>query len=236
MTSLAYYDYIPRMSAAAATAEPTNPADAQAAPASRLLAALRKVIDYGKDVLARFQAADADNIDPFARFRHFGVLSIRLILARIGRALLLAEALEARLASDPGLLEPLRCFRTPPLPPLPPLGGPALHPRPTLEERERALLARLPTTEEIAAQIRRKPVGAVITDICRDLGIVPGHPLWPDMSAAMIQYGGNSYALVREFTDRVRRIASLPTPAPDADPAPPEHPSLTPTAAATGPP
>jgi hypothetical protein len=35
-------------------------------------------------------------------------------------------------------------------------------------------LARLPTEEEIAEEMRRRPIGAVIVDICCDLGIAPG--------------------------------------------------------------
>src|SRR4029077_20405902 len=47
-------------------------------------------------------------------------------------------------------------------------GTPA--PDPTEDPR----LARLPTEEEIAEAVRRRPIGAVIVDICCDLGIAPG--------------------------------------------------------------
>jgi hypothetical protein len=61
-------------------------------------------------------------------------------------------------------------------------------------------LARLPTEEEIAEEVRRRPIGAVIADICRDLGIAPGHldrAFWDEISLAIILYDGS---LVR-FTD-----------------------------------
>ena len=45
--------------------------------------------------------------------------------------------------------------------------------RPT-DPTEDPRLARLPTEEEIAEEVRRRPIGAVIVDICCDLGIAPG--------------------------------------------------------------
>jgi hypothetical protein len=39
----------------------------------------------------------------------------------------------------------------------------------------------MPTAEQIAAEVRRRPIGAVIADICRDLRILPSHPLWRDI-------------------------------------------------------
>ena len=72
--------------------------------------------------------------------------------------------------------------------------------------REDPRLARLPTEEEIAAQMRRRPIGAVIVDICCDLGIAPGHldrPFWDEISHAVIMYGGN---LVRLFNDLSERL------------------------------
>ncbi len=54
-------------------------------------------------------------------------------------------------------------------------------------------LARLPTEAEIAAEIRRRPIGAVIADICQDLGIMPGHldrEFWDELRHAIIMYGG----------------------------------------------
>jgi hypothetical protein len=55
-------------------------------------------------------------------------------------------------------------------------------------------LARLPTEEEIAASVRRRPVGAVIVDICCDLGIAPGHldrAFWDEINHAIMMYGGS---------------------------------------------
>ena len=60
-------------------------------------------------------------------------------------------------------------------------------------------LDRLPTEEEIAAEVRRRPIGAVIVDICRDLGIrpadLPGQQ-WRELFDAVVQYGGNLITLI----------------------------------------
>ena len=63
-------------------------------------------------------------------------------------------------------------------------------------------IARLPTPGDIAAEIRCRPIGAVLADICRDLGIVPSNPLWRELSAAIISYGGNLTTLVEDIADR----------------------------------
>ena len=63
-------------------------------------------------------------------------------------------------------------------------------------------IARLPTPGDIAAEIRRRPAGAVLADICRDLGIVPSNPLWRELSAAIISYGGNLATLLGDIFDR----------------------------------
>jgi hypothetical protein len=79
-------------------------------------------------------------------------------------------------------------------------------------------LARLPTEEEIAEEVRRRPVGAVIVDICCDLGIAPGRldrAFWDEINHALMVYGGSS---VRFFNDLEKRLwASLDA----ADPSDP---------------
>jgi hypothetical protein len=106
-------------------------------------------------------------------------------------------------------------------------------------------LARLPTEEEIAARlatgldpaVRRRPVGAVIADICRDLGIMPGHldrAFWDELSHAIIVYGGNLAC----FFPKLNRRLFAPGSGEHADPADPGWPEAPPRfpAPATGPP
>ena len=48
----------------------------------------------------------------------------------------------------------------------------------------------------------RRPIGAVIADIHRDLGILPSHPLWRDVQQAMCQFGGSLARLLCDILDR----------------------------------
>jgi hypothetical protein len=61
-------------------------------------------------------------------------------------------------------------------------------------------------SEQIAAKVRCQSVGAVIADICRDLGIMPDHPLWPEFQALIQEYRGNYGRLVIEILRRPRRF------------------------------
>jgi hypothetical protein len=63
----------------------------------------------------------------------------------------------------------------------------------------------IPTAEEIAEAARHRPVGAVIADICRDLGIVQSHPLWGDILMAVNEFGGN---FVQLFKDTLKRVST----------------------------
>jgi hypothetical protein len=56
-------------------------------------------------------------------------------------------------------------------------------------------IARLPTPEQIATEVRRRPVAAVIADICREIRIRPNHPLWRELSLAIVMNGGDPPSL-----------------------------------------
>ena len=71
-----------------------------------------------------------------------------------------------------------------------------------------ARLALLPTPEQIAAKIRRQPIGAVIADICRDLGILPSHPLWRELQIVIIREGGNLAGLLTHILDQAFPISA----------------------------
>ncbi len=97
-------------------------------------------------------------------------------------------------------------------------------------------LARLPTEQEIAAEVRRRPVGAVIVNICRDLGIAPGHldrAFWDELSHAIIMYGGSLAGFLGNLHKRLFAFAPAPSDRPESGwpAAPPRLPAL-----ATGPP
>jgi hypothetical protein len=166
------------MSAAAQTPAPTTEPDTVRASApmpaalGRVLSVVRKLIDYGRQLARTVQSRAAT--PGFALFAiPFGTADLAVILARITNGLRRATALEAALCRRAERGRDLKPspFRlpaahgsdaaSPSAEPLP--ADPAQDPR----------LALLPTEAEIAAEVRHRPVGAVIVDICRDLGITP---------------------------------------------------------------
>ncbi len=193
---------------------------------SRLLDLVRKLIEYGKE-LATTLRQHTTPTDLAAATRPFGTGDIALILACITRGLHRANALEARLIHNAASLDAQ---------PTPPRthavaqrtsASPA-QATPPIDTR----LADLPTPEQIAAAVRRQPIGAVIADICRDLGITPSHHLWRELQRAIIREGGSLARLVSDLIDRSFQLlapAAAPLTPPAICPPPPPH-------ASTGPP
>ena len=200
----------------------------------RLVDLVRKLIDYGKELATTLQQRTTNDLAPVTL--PFGTGDIGLILARITRGLLRASALEARVVELAAAAHP----DAPPKPPRAPAQRAPRAPQPAAAKpagEANPRLARLPTPEQIAAEVRRRPVGAVIVDICRDLGITPSHPLWRELCRAVMLHGGslvynernypNLVALFKDICERVPLPGrSAATPA--ALPAP--------AAAGTGPP
>ena len=63
----------------------------------------------------------------------------------------------------------------------------------------------MPTLEELERQVRRRAVGRTITDICRDLAVVPGlctPAFWNALFEFMHCFGGDVVKLMREKTSR----------------------------------
>jgi hypothetical protein len=167
-------------------AEPNRPVPPKIA---RVLSVLHPLIAYGKnltDILQRHAAAPY--LLPFLEFLgiSFGTRNLALILARIARGLLRAAALEARLrrraARGPDLQSAPRRRRSKRKP------RPA---KPAIQPNQPALDPyRLPTPEEIEAEVRRRPIGAVLTDICLDLGIAPAQ-MDNELHLVIIGHGGS---------------------------------------------
>jgi hypothetical protein len=179
---------------------------------ANLLGLVRKLIDYGRELAATLHQRAATDLRSITR--SFGASDLALILVRIQRGLLRASALEARLEQSAVRLDAERKPRSAPAlrtprPALVPGLDPGICPAAPRAEAPDAALA-LPTEAEIAAWVRRRPIGAVIADICRDLGILPSHPLWRELQHAIIQHGGSHAAL---YMDIIRR--SFRTLAPD---------------------
>jgi len=198
------------------------PADPQPSRAGRLLGLVRRLIDYGR------QLATTLRINP----PPFSAGDIALLLARITRGLLRAEALEARVIRDTARLD---AEPAPPRAPSHRRSPPA--PATDASASREAVVPGLdpgiclPTSEQIAAEVRRRPIGAVIADICRDLGITPSHPLWPELRDLMIRYRGNLANLVMDLVDR-----AFEPPASSWPPAWPAGSLQSPRPSSTGPP
>lgn len=191
-----------------------------------LISLLRRLIEYGKELAAALR-----NPTPKTDFdrlvRPFGTRDVALILARITRGLQLAGALETRIVAIAARLDvpPAAAARTTgspaqrePAEPRPPRSPP----RPT-DPR----LVQMPTPDAIAAQVRRRPIGAVIVDICLALGIMPRDPLWNEIRKVVDEFRGNYAALVIGMLDQSFSI-------PIEERSPPA--SALPAAASTGPP
>jgi hypothetical protein len=164
----------------------------------RLLGLVRALIDYGRQLAATLQQrTSATNIADVTR--NFGTIDIGEILARITRGLLRAAALETRLSSRLARQQAASAAPPAPSPRQPRAARPADRSASAADTRP----TRLPTPGDIAAAVRRRPIGAVIADICRDLGIVPSNPLWRELPLAIIANGGNLATLVRDILKRL---------------------------------
>jgi hypothetical protein len=176
-----------------------------------LLDLVRSLIDYGRELAATLHQRVAEN--PYFPVFNYATIDLALVLARITRGLLRAEALEARLA---------RLAARPTRRPNPTRPEPSRKPRarPTARHSpsDDTLLTHMPTAEEIAAEVRRRPIGAVIVDICRDLAILPDHPLWRDIQHAINNHGGSYVRLLKHVIRRNYALAAELI-------APPEPPS-----------
>ena len=136
-----------------------------------------------------------------------GTYDLPTILHRMQRGILRALALRDYLLARAARGHNLR-FAWPPCvelqphhrPPAKPAPRPRAAPRPPCRP-DPALLgpddpgaSHLPTPEEFAADVRRRPVGRTIAYICMDLGIAPGlcdGAFWNQVEKTLRRYGGS---------------------------------------------
>ena len=201
------------MSAAVSSTPPQNPAAPSLPDLAAVLGLVRYLIGFACRWADRLREGSLPEHEYRARTSRFATTDVTQILLRMFRGLRRAVALEAILAARAQRgrelkVAPIR-FDLPRLPGAEPRLRP---PRPPLPLD--------PSDEEIAADVMRRPVGAVLVDICRDLGIVGGE-LGPEMhgvlSRAVMFYGGNLTRLLRldEHAHRARQhIAILRSGAP----------------------
>ena len=59
----------------------------------------------------------------------------------------------------------------------------------------------MPTLEQLEAQVRRRPIGRTLVDICLDLAVVPGFcagPFWNELFDSIRMHGGSVGTLMQE--------------------------------------
>ena len=198
------------MSAAADTSAPPPPGRS-----GRLLALVRALIDYGKHLAATLrQHATANDTSDLACC--FGTSNLQLILARIAQGLHRAGLLEARIVRVAPRLDaepqpkPEPASRKPPAP-ASPAEPHAPAPRQPHPADTAPLLAALPTPEQIAEKVRRQSIGAILADICRDLGITRGHPLWNELHLATASEHGATVHTLDQRLAEAGLVLGVPT-------------------------
>lgn len=203
------------MSAAAPTADLPPPSRS-----GQLLSLVRRLWDYGRDLSRVLRQRHPANDSAELR-RCFRTTDIVLILTRIAVGMRRAQQLGERIVATASRIDanagpdspqpetahtpcPRAASSTGPRAPrLARCAGP--RPADTL-----SLLVRLPTADKIARKVLRQPIGVVLADICRDMGITPGHPLWDELHAAIVEFGGSGFIRrVRDSLSHAFPIAPL---------------------------
>jgi len=196
---------------------------------ARLRALIDDLILFGNILLEtlRHEPGSEAAIGIIKRFRS---TTVAAIIAHITRGLMLAAALAERVERSVKRIdnppEP-RLDITPPKRPAQPRPGPRPPESLATTLDDAALLARLPTAEEIAANIRTRPIGDVLADIANDLGLNCTDPLYRQIHAEIVrtQCATACARLVRPLikayrdTFRRQRPSSQPV-APSVEPEP----------------
>ncbi len=181
-----------------------------------LLRIVRVLLGYGRHLAAtvRHRAAAPSFASVAACF---GTANLSVILAHLHRGILRALALQhvllARAASGhdiPLAAARIRARTARPAPADQAAGQPPAAPKPARPPNRSSPWDDLPdfhtpTLAQLEAQVRRRPVGRTIVDICLDLAVVPGFctgPLWNELFDAVRCYGGSIDALMRERCKR----------------------------------
>jgi hypothetical protein len=192
---------------------------------SRLRALIDDLILFG-NILLETLRHEPESEAAIGIIKRFRTATAAAIIARITRGLMLAAALAGRVERSAKRID------NPPAPRLDvtPAKRPA-RPRPpeclATTDDDAALLARMPTAEEIAANIRTRPIGDVLADIANDLGLNYEDPLYRRIHGDIVRaHCATGLArlvrpLIKAFdacTPR-QRAASQPV-APSAEPEP----------------
>jgi hypothetical protein len=186
-----------------------------------LLHAVGVLLTYGRHLIDTVrQRATAPNFSAIAA--NFGTANLSTILAHLNRGILRAAALErvllARAATGQDIDFVERRTPTPEPPPAPEsppatAAEPEAQPAATPTTRKRAPRPigwndpelYMPTLEDLERQVRHRPIGRTVLDICLDLAVVPGfcHPaFWNELFDLITHFGSTIDKLMREKSRR----------------------------------
>ena len=197
-----------------------------------LLHAVHALLIYGRHLLETIcQRSTLPTFNAIAA--NFGTANLSTIIAHLNRGVLRAFALErfllARAATGKDidfiqrritwttlLPEPDPVEDIPPEPPAAVAAPPAPRkraPRPSRPAGWNDPELFMPTLEELERQVRRRPIGRTIYDICLDLAVVPGfcHSVfWNELFEIMHHFGGGD-AVSQLMTEKARRRRAFAT-------------------------
>jgi hypothetical protein len=191
-----------------------------------LLHAVRTLLGYGRHLIATVRhRATAPNFNVIAAC--FGTDNLTTILAHLNRGILRAAALErvllARAATgqDIDIVEPRSPTpQAPPAPaadaqaapPAPPSAACTPAPRPPRSAAWNDPEVVMPTLQELERQVRRRPLGRTIVDICLDLAVVPGlctGTFWNELFDIMHFFGGSVASLMQQKSRRAQAFDQM---------------------------
>jgi GxxExxY protein len=217
-----------------APTEPPSPLDPPQDPTATtvpnnitiILHVARILLDYGRHLIDTIHhRATAPKFNAIAAC--FGTANIATIRAHLTRGLLraaaLARVLLARAAAGQDIELPDRRPRTPDPQPAPaptatepeqsasvPPPARKRAPRPSLPDGWDDPELFMPSLQDLERQVRRRPIGRTMLDICSDLGVVPGFctaPFWNVVHEIMHHLGGSVATLMRQKTQRREAFA-----------------------------
>jgi len=214
------------------SASPPDPPQDQCASAipnniAVILHAARILLDYGRHLIdtVRHRAA-APDFGAIAAC--FGTANLVTILAHLNRGILRATALERVLLARAATGRDIEFVerRTPA--PQPEAAPAEAQPFPTRKRAPR--LSRpagwddpelfMPTLQELERQVRRRPIGRTIQEICLDLAVVPGFchsQFWNELFDIMNYFGGSVGRLMHQKGRRREAFAHEQDRKPDAN-------------------
>jgi hypothetical protein len=208
-------------SAAAQSVSPSDPPQDQCVSnVEALLHAVGVLLTYGRHLVDTIrQRATTPNFNAIAAC--FGTANLSTILAHLNRGILRAAALERVLLARAATGRDIDFIERHPLRPEPQPAPATVPEQPATPRRQAPRACRpagwndpelfMPTLEELECQVRRRPIGRTVYDICLDLAVVPmfcHSAFWNELFDIMNWFGGGT-AVSQLMTEKTRRRAAF---------------------------